>query len=312
MITKKKMKKIIITGCNGFIGRSLVSNFTSQDYHVIGIDRNDPPDEISNLFNYKYYKLDLPSKLIDESLIKYQPEYVIHAAGPSSIIASLRNPSVDFSGSVINLYSLLDGIRKYSPTTKIIFLSSAAVYGNVKVLPISEKSQIKPISPYGFHKLLCEMILDEFYQLYNLQSCIIRIFSVYGRGLKSRIFWDICKQASKSKTVSLFGNGNETRDFIHMKDLMNVVNIVIEKGNYNAVRYNVASGTEVKICDLAKIIINNLNLGNEIIFNNQKRKGDPDQWVADIGEINELGFRPSVDIESGLKEYTQWFIKEVQ
>jgi len=304
------MKKIIITGCNGFIGRSLVLYFISQDYFVIGIGRNNLPDKIPDMQNYKYYKLNLPSKIIDDLLIKYQPDYVIHAAGPSSISESLENPSIDFSASVNNLFSLLDGIRKHSPTTKVIFLSSAAVYGNAKVLPISEESHIKPISPYGYHKYLCEIIIDEFYQLYNLQSCILRIFSVYDQGLKSRIFWDLCKKSQKSKKVSLFGDGNETRDFIHMKDVMNAINLVLEKGNYNAIRYNIASGKEVKIRDLVNTIINNLNYGNEIQFSNQKRKGDPDQWVADIGKIRNLGFNPVISIESGLNEYTKWFLKE--
>jgi UDP-glucose 4-epimerase len=301
------MRNILITGSNGFIGRSLVNYFLDKGDYVIGIDISSGSENKIDLKRYQFFCFELPSSELKSILERFLPEIIIHAAGSSSVPDSIINPEIDFQKSIVSLHSILEGARKFSANSLIVFTSSAAVYGNVNELPISEDSQINPISPYGYHKYLCELLLDEYYKIYSIKSSILRLYSIYSHGLKNRIFWDVCLKAKESKTITLFGTGDETRDYIHIKDFLQVVSLIIEKGEHNASRYNVANGIEVSTKELATKLITNLGKGNELNFNEIVREGDPIRWVADLQKVKKLGYKQTLSINEGLHQYADWF-----
>ncbi len=301
------MRNILITGSCGFIGSSLVSYFLNNGDYVIGVDINEGVNQRLDSKRHKFFCIELPSNELKNILLNSKPEIIIHAAGSSSVPNSIVNPEIDFQKSVASLHSVLEGVRKYSNKSLIIFTSSAAVYGNADKLPINEENQINPISPYGYHKYICELLLDEYYNIYNIRSSILRIFSIYSQGLKNRIFWDICTKTQGSKTLTLFGNGNETRDYIHIKDFLQVVSLVIEKGEHKACRYNVGTEIEVSTKELANKLLSYLQIDNELKFNNIVREGDPVRWVADLQKIKQLGFIQTISISEGLYQYAEWY-----
>src|SRR5471030_1757923 len=201
------MKTIMITVVSGFIGSNLAKYYLSKKYRVIGISRN--RFNLRNE-NFEFIEADLSKDKIEEIFIKYIPQYIIHCASSASVGASVEDPEYVFESSVSVLYKILFTLKKIDIKPKFIFLSSAAVYGNPKKIPISEDDEINPISPYGLNKKICEDICKYFIKNEYMDIKILRIFSVYGMGLKKQIFWDINNKI-KNNNLELFGTGSETR-----------------------------------------------------------------------------------------------------
>lgn len=298
------MKSILITGINGFIGSWLARDFIKRHYKVYGIGTKGEC-EVEGIDEYVSIKL--PNRDIFNFIEKWKPNICIHCAGNANVKYSFENPTYDFQSSVLVMYELLDSIRMFSPRCKFVFLSSAAVYGNPQQLPIKEDCELSPISPYGYHKLLCEIICREFNRLHGLNIKIARIFSAYGEGLKRQVIWDICNKFKNDNSIMLYGSGKESRDFIHVSDIISAINIIVQETSYNFEVFNIGSGNEYFIEDLAYEIQNNFNIGKEIHFNNKNKEGDPVNWKADISKLINLGFKPHVNIREGIKNYVRWY-----
>lgn len=297
------MKTIIITGISGFIGSHVARYYLNKQYRVIGVSRN--KFDLENE-NYEFIQADLNNDKLDEIFIKYKPQYFIHCASSASVGASVENPEYDFESSVSVLYKILFALKRVNINTKFIFLSSAAVYGNPKRIPILEDDEINPISPYGLNKKICEDICKYFIKNECMDIKILRIFSVYGIGLKKQILWDINKKIKNNNVLELFGTGNETRDFLNVQDLIQVIDLILNCETKEYI-FNVANGEEISIRNLAEIFLKNRNLDYDILkFNNIVKVGDPINWKADISKIKAIGYSKQIDIENGVKNYIEW------
>jgi UDP-glucose 4-epimerase len=300
------LKTILITGATGFIGRYIASRFSNDGWNVIGLGSSNLENELdTNLSCYKNIRL--PSSELSALIRQVNPDVCVHCAGKSSVARSIYNPYDDFETNVHATFSLLDSLRLYSPQCSLIYLSSAAVYGNPKTLPIYEYQELEPISPYGFHKLMSEQLCKEFFKIYGLKTAIIRIFSAYGKGLKRQVIWDICQRAISQPTLELQGTGQETRDFIHADDIAEAVYIVCQKSIFEANIYNLASGKETTIKYLAELIISKLGKANSLIFNGMVPVGNPINWKANISCLEEIGFTSKITLEQGISDYCEWY-----
>lgn len=250
--------------------------------------------------------MQLPSRDFDAAVLSIRPAIVVHASGPSSVPASLADPAGDFANSVPVLLNVLEAVRRHAPACRIVFLSSAAVYGNPAGLPVDEAAATAPISPYGHHKLMCESLLKEFYAVYALQSCAVRIFSAYGQGLRRQVLWDICWQALTQPVVKLMGSGAESRDFVHAEDIAQGIMAVIARANFDAQAYNLATGVETRIDALAQLLIGALGKRIAVEFTGVARTGDPARWRANIDRLCALGYVPKMTIQEGAAAYAQW------
>lgn len=292
------IKSVLVTGCEGFLGSHIVNLFNKKGISLYGVDRN-PKTRHSYL--KKYHPISLPADL-KPLLIQLKPEFIIHAAGPASVAWSRSNPVEDFIGTADGLVSLLDSVRRSNLNVRIIYLSSAAVYGEPESLPVSENTPFLPISPYGYHKYVSEIILREFYEIYSIRSCIMRIFSAYGIGLQRQVIWDLLQKIRKHDLVEVLGTGNETRDFIYGSDVAWASYCLAKNAEFKAEAYNVAGGIEISIREVVETLINACNLKREIRYTGSSRPGDPMRWRADIKKIAELGFIPEVDFKSGISK----------
>lgn len=301
-------KKVLITGVAGFIGSHIARYFSQKKQYVFGIDIR-PQEELP--FIDRYLSLKLPSDNMSGIIRDYQPHLCIHCAGPASVDYSVKNPIIDFNASVLATLNLLDAIRQNAPMCKCIFLSSAAVYGNSIKPLIDEDHPLNPISPYGFHKKISEDICKEFAVVYGLRTTSVRIFSAYGPGLKRQVLWDICRKAIMEPELILEGTGNESRDFVHVSDIVSAINIIVEKGLFIGEVYNVASGTETLIRDLANLLLHELNKKVCARFNGNIPASIPHKWRADISNLKSLGYIPKITLEKGIEEYVKWVKKEL-
>lgn len=291
--------KILIIGSEGFIGSHCVDFFSEKGFDVYQADING--------FGVKnFYKIEKQNSDFSKPFQEHQFDVCINASGSANVGFSFDKPSKDFELNVINVQKILVAIRDYNIDCKFINFSSAAVYGNPQVLPITEDSVCKPLSPYGFHKLQSELLLTEYHNFFGLNTCSLRVFSAYGPGLKKQLFWDLFQKARKHDTILLFGTGKETRDFIYIDDLIQIIDLVIQNSKFQGATYNVASNIETTIAEASQIFINEFSPEKKIVFSGEEKLGDPNNWIADMKILNDKGFKPQFDLYFGLKKYVEW------
>ena len=296
--------KILVIGACGFIGSNAVKYFRAAGHHVTACDIIVPAADPD------FILLDKPETGFDILFKKRSYDVCINASGSATVGISFTNPAHDYLLNTHNVFRILDSIRQLNPDCKFINFSSAAVYGNPDKLPVTEKQNCSPISPYGFHKLMSENICAEFFSVYGVPSVSLRVFSAYGCGLKKQLFWDLYQKTKNSETVELFGTGNETRDFIFIDDLLGAVDIIMSKGNFNGGVINVSSGVETGISDAARIFLSLVNEKLSLKFNNIQKQGDPLNWRADISKLRLLGFTSKTTMADGLNQYFVWLKKQ--
>jgi len=303
-------KRVLITGVAGFLGRYISRHYFLQGWTVIGLDtvsqENSP---ITNLSTY--HQIQLPDPALSSVLKSYNFDVCIHCAGRASVNLSVDDPGADFQSNTVVTFELLNSLRLYSPDCRLIFLSSAAVYGNPKTLPIKEDADIRPLSPYGFHKLQCELICEEFSSIYGLSTASARIFSAYGPGLRRQVIWDIFYKALSEPTIRLQGTGSESRDFIHAEDIANAIACIAQNAAMEGEVYNVANSSEVSIRELAKLIISNLSFNGSLEFDGKVPVGVPSNWQSDISKLERLGYKTTIPLDQGIKQYKEWAIAEI-
>ncbi|MCB0213485.1 MAG: NAD-dependent epimerase/dehydratase family protein [Anaerolineae bacterium] len=297
-------KKVLITGAGGFIGSHLWRYLDYHHYLVIPCVTTKP--NRPHPANGQIYSFRLPDQQLGSIIKQEKPDWLVHCAGGASVPKSLSSPNQDFRDNVVATESLFDAVAKNSPETKVIFISSAAVYGNSSELPIREDTLPNPISPYGFHKLMGELISQKYYRLFGIPTTILRIFSVYGPGLKKQLLWDIYQKWLTSEIISLYGTGEESRDFIYIDDLGKVIHQVMIKSDFKATILNVATGREITIRQLANLMVDKLGEKKQIHFTRQTKSGDPDRWQADITRLNRLAQINWLAIETGISNYAHW------
>lgn len=296
--------RILILGSQGFIGQNIINKMI-LNHEIHGCDIVE-----FHSTEYEYSKISIFSQNFSYLLKDKTFDICINAAGSGNIGFSIDKPFNDFDLNTSAVFQVLNTIKEFQPRCKFLHISSAAVYGNPKSLPINETDSLNPVSPYGFHKLMSEIVCKEYFELYKIPISIIRPFSVYGPGLKKQLFWDILRKLKTCKdySISLFGHGEESRDFIYITDLIDLIELIIEKDNFTMSIYNAASGNETMIKDIAKKIHEFLP-ESEIKFSGETRSGDPINWRASISLIKKLGFKPKVGIEEGISLYIDWFNK---
>lgn len=293
---------ILVVGSEGFIGKHCVRHFSRKGDVVFGCDLLNAPSE-----DYHYIKVSRLQPTYEALLAGNSFDLIICAGGSGSVPLSFHSPWMDFEANVADIYMLLQTVKEKQPHCKVINLSSAAVYGNPKVLPVSESAEIVPLSPYGWNKYLSELVCVEYYSLFSIQSCSVRPFSVYGPGLKKQIVWDLYqKMLSNPDQLEVFGTGQETRDFIYIDDFISAIDVVAEKADFKGETYNVASGVQIPIHVLCELLTAKATYKGKIAYNNIERPGDPKFWQADLEKIMALGYTPKMDISTGLTLTLEW------
>lgn len=296
--------KILIIGSKGFIGSHCVDYYKSKNDDVWQADVNESTDN-------NFYKIERQNSEFSVVFKENKFDVCINASGSAHVRFSFENPSKDFELNVINVQKILVAIRDFNKDCKFINFSSAAVYGNPQVLPIIEDSICKPLSPYGFHKLQSELLLTEYHNFFGLNTCSLRVFSAYGPRLRKQLFWDLYQKSLKGDVLSLYGTGNETRDFIYIDDLMQIIDLVIQNAIFQGTIYNVANNIETTIENAAQIFIDKFCREKKVVFNREIKVGDPNIWVADISKLKRMGYKQKINIQEGLKRYGAW-LKELR
>lgn len=292
--------RILVLGSGGFIGRHVCSGLASKGHQMMFADIVDTGQPGCKVFDGSDQSLEA---LFEQT----QPEAIVNCSGAASVPASLEDPLQDFRLNTGFVVAALEALRASCPEARFLHLSSAAVYGNPETSPIAETHAHTPLSPYGVHKSMAEQSCRSYATNFGLATLSARIFSAYGPGLRKQLFWDLFQKGLSSKTIELFGTGHETRDFIHVADIVDAFECLLQRASFEGDAYNLASGVAVPVQDAATAFIDAMNWSDhELKFSGAARLGDPDRWCADIKKLEGLGFKPQHSIQSGLAEVAKW------
>ncbi len=291
--------KILIIGSRGFIGSHCVDYFSIR--HEVW-----ECDVILDYDKPRYIFIESVDSDFQDIFINHKFDVCINCSGAANVPFSLEKPYNDFQLNTLNVFKILDAIRRFNPECRYINMSSAAVYGNPASLPIKEEMPYAPVSPYGIHKEIAEILCAEFHRYWGIRTSCVRIFSAYGPRLRKQLLWDLALKAKKQDRIELFGTGHETRDFIYVTDLVRLIDCVIENATFEADIINAANGCQIEIAEIAKLMMDALDCNKEIIFKGVNRKGDPLNWEADITKAKALGYHQETNITQGITNYVTW------
>jgi len=293
--------KCLVTGGAGFIGSNLVDELVSKKHKVIVLD-NFSTGRLSNLSKHKkkYVKIVKIDISNSKNLDKYFKgvQCVFHLAGLADIIPSIKNPEKYFQTNVVGTINIVKAAKKAN-IKKFIYAASASCYGIPKKYPIKESAKINVMYPYAFTKWQAEEIIMHWVKVYNFPAISIRFFNAYGprsrtSGAYGAVFGVFLAQKLANKPLTIVGSGNQTRDFIHVNDLVTGILRAAKSKKVGEI-YNIGSGKEVKINKIASLIG-----GKKIHI--PKRPGEPNRSLADISKIKrDLGWKPKIKIEDGIK-----------
>ena len=307
-----KNKNILVTGGLGFIGSHIVDELIENN-SVIIID-NKSTGKIENLKTPDHPNLTILEKDINDidlENVLSDIDYVFHLAAMASVPLSIDNPIECNKVNVDATIKLLNAC-KINNVKKIVFSSSAAVYGDNKNLPIKETEPLLPNSPYAASKACCELYLKAFYNSYSINYTILRYFNVFGpkqdkNSQYAAVIPNFISSLLEEKQPIIYGDGEQTRDFVFIKDVVDA-NIAACESNFNGV-VNVASGKEITINELYKVICEILEMDVDIKYL-PARKGDIKHSVADVTNLKKINCEIDFnEFNNQLKQTVQWFEK---
>ena len=281
--------KILVTGSSGFIGGSFGRYAATAGHQVMGSGRSVP----SAGWPGEYVQSNTTVKDFAEIISRFAPDVVLHAAGAASVGASIEDPLADLNAATFTSANVLEGVRQSGSTPLVILPSSAAVFGNPAALPVGEEAPLRPISPYGFHKAMTELLAREYAQCFSLNVIVCRFFSVFGSAQRRLLVWELYKQlVGPDATVWLDGTGSESRDFLYIDDVSTALLGLIEKHRANpdldSLIVNVGSGVETEVSSLANELRDLVAPEKKIRCRGNVRPNDPLRWCADVSQLKTL------------------------
>lgn len=303
-------KRIVISGGTGFIGSHLLSQILKQHpSDVLIVSRGSSTERIQQYLSRIMLKVYRSSTEFSNHIIKFDPDYLFLLGGNADPRISLSDPKSDLTHNLLYNFELLERLRRKKNTkTKIIFVSSVAVYGENEKGVLKEDSPTMPKSPYGINKLAVEGYIRFFSEMYGIKGFSVRLFSTYGPGLYKQVVYDFIKELLQNhKLLTIRGDGAEVRDLSYIDDQISGLLLLGKRASYKGEVYNLGSGTEISIKDLASTIAKLMKLTPRITYQKKtKEKHHGKIWVADITKVKRLGHNPQITIPEGLKKTIKW------
>jgi UDP-glucose 4-epimerase len=287
---------VVVTGAAGYIGGQVALQLADAGHSVTGIDRRPVPRHLKGTM--KFVQADFDSDESYRKLIEIRPDAVVHCAGTSLVGPSIKNPSDYYHNNVVKTLNLLNIMLNALPDTRLIFSSSAAVYGEPIMTPCHEVDPLQPISPYGESKMMVEQILESYHRAYGLDYVAFRYFNACGADSQGRhgqepgathIIARVLESIRDSKDFVLNGidyptpDGTCIRDYVHVEDIARAHIIALDP-KVTAGVYNLGSNTGTsnrEIIDAAQQVTGNA----AIIQLGEPRPGDPPMLTASAAKF---------------------------
>lgn len=325
------MKNILVTGGAGFIGSNFIKYVLEKnEYNIINLDlltyagNLENLKDISNPDKYTFIKGDICDKDLVQSIFeKYDIDTVVNFAAESHVDRSIENPEIFLQTNVYGTVNLLENAKKYwkidkenkysteyKQGVKYLQVSTDEVYGALgKTGMFTEDTNIQPNSPYSASKASADLFVRAYHNTFGLPTNITRCSNNYGPyQFPEKLIPLMINNCIENKSLPVYGDGMQIRDWLHVKDHCTAIFTVLQKGKIGEV-YNIGGNNEKANIEIVKFIINALGKSEDLITYVKDRPGHDRRYAIDNSKItNKLGWSPSYTFEQGIKETVQWFI----
>ena len=279
------MKRVAISGANGFVGHTLCNLLAQNkdEYEIIPIDITTG--------------IDLSIKEACEQIEKF--DVFVHLANLVYVPDSYKNPEKFYRINYMTTLNALELCRKYNG--RLVYISSY-IYGSPQYLPVDEKHSINPFNPYAQTKVICESLCEGYVRDFNIPVTILRPFNIYGNGQKgSLLIPEIIQQLKEHKDTIQLRDPHPRRDYINVKDIASALKACVDVDHNGIRRYNLCSGTSYSVLELTEIINSFLPKPVKFAFSKSDRVNEVDETIGTYDKIkNELGWHPSIDFKQGI------------
>ncbi|QBZ97871.1 NAD-dependent epimerase/dehydratase family protein [Flavobacterium sangjuense] len=327
--------KILVTGAAGFIGMHTAAKMAADGHRVIGLDNINSYYEtqlkfdrllqlgiekedirynskVSGLPNFEFIELDIQDAgNLNTLFARENFDCIIHLAAQAGVRYSITNPRDYIDNNIIGFFNILEACRQFS-INHLIFASSSSVYGNSDDVPFSENQKTDaPVSFYAATKKSNEVMAHAYSDLYKIKITGLRFFTVYGPwGRPDMAPVLFAKAGVNKKPIKIFNNGNQSRDFTYIDDIVEGIKIVAENSkdieNYKIL--NIGKGAPDLLMDFVTTLGKELNV--DFIYDFQPaQKGDVIATFANTKALENLGYKPKTSLFDGIHEFVDWFKK---
>jgi len=316
-------KTVVVTGAGGYIGGQTALMLADSGHRVVGIDKIKCPEHLQSTFD-DYIENDFAHNDALVKLLIHEPQAIIHCAGNSLVGPSIRHPGRYFENNVVNTLTLLDQVRRSMPRTRVIFSSSAAVYGEPIMTPCHEVDPCEPISPYGDSKLMVERIMSAYHKAYGLDYVAFRYFNACGADSQARhgqtedathIIARVLQAIRDDAEFTLNGvdfatpDGTCVRDYVHVEDIarahVRALDTEIKSGVYNLGNNNGVSNREI-IAAAERVTGRKLK-----VVMGAARPGDPAVLTASAAKFGQVanGWQ-QFELDHMIQHAWNWYVRK--
>ncbi len=306
--SRSNLIKALVTGGAGFIGSNIVKLLYQEQHEVVVLDNllSGYQENLAPFPDICFIQGDIRDEKIVNTAMQ-GVDVVFHLAASVGNKRSIDHPIEDAEINVIGTLRILEAMRQHN-VSRIVSTSSAGIFGELKTLPIDELHPIDPDSPYGATKLASEKLVLAYGKLYGIQAVCLRYFNVYGVNQRFDAYGNVIPifayQMINHKPITIFGDGEQTRDFVNVYD--------VARANYLAAMsdasgaFNLGSGTRITINHLVELMSQTSGIKPQVTYG-PPRPGDVRHSLADISAAAKaFGYEPIVDLKTGLAEYMEW------
>lgn len=305
-----RCSRVLVTGGAGFIGSNIVDRLLTEGLEVVVLDdlRSGLLENINQHFSkgdFRFVRGDVRDSGLVRDLVR-DVDAVVHLAALISVPESIQDPVLTNDVNVIGTLNLLKACLN-SNVRRFVYSSSCAIYGNARALPVKENCLPRPTSPYGVSKLAAENYVSVFHKTFGLETVCLRYFNVFGPR-------QICNQyggviilfincLAENRPLTIFGDGNQTRDFVHVQDVVEANVLALKSSRLAGEVFNIGTGKPTKINQLADMLLEITGKPLHKIVHLKPRKGDIKYSFADISKAKgKLKYKPRILLKDGLSE----------
>ena len=318
------MQKIIVTGGLGFIGSNLIELLLKNNYYVINIDKVSYSSNYYNVKefdnnNYKFIKCDINNRIkIRKILKKYHPSGIFNLAAETHVDRSIDNPKDFIKSNILGVYNLLEEFKIFSKKnkkTKLIHVSTDEVYGDVLTGRSSENYPYKPSSPYAASKASSDHLVYSYVKTYNIPAIITNCSNNYGpKQHPEKLIPKLIYNILNNKSLPIYGDGKNSREWIHVKDHCEALLKVFQKGKIGEF-YNIGSNKNLNNLEICKSLIQiakqKIKIGSNVKLKFVKdRPGHDIRYALDSKKIlTKLRWKTKMNFKKGLEKTFLWYLQ---